>query len=130
MNDHQSVPQTQDESTEQSFVDSDYTYNVSGADFGGISSVVTSHQDVDQFLYASSSSQDAASLGSMNQEGVFSGASDQSHNIYSPAQSIRTDSRPNDIDSAEFLFLELLVASDDTSNVASFTGSSNTNTVL
>jgi hypothetical protein len=109
MSDHQSQPQIQDESTEQSFVDSDYSFNdpslVPGADFGGFAlSPVTSQEDVDQWPHVSSWSRDAASLGSMNQDGVFESVP-QSLDVFSfSAPMIGMDSHPNDIDSVQVAF--------------------------
>ncbi|KAL4722755.1 hypothetical protein ACLX1H_009993 [Fusarium chlamydosporum] len=131
----------QDESTELSFVDSDYSFNVSGADLGGFSQPpVTSCQDVDQWLHVSSRSQDAASLGLVNQEGVFDATVDsmpQSFDYFTDfdfsAPIIGMDSHPNDIDSSIFTFssspvpfLDLPIASDDMSKMASPTDSPNT----
>ncbi|KAL6914017.1 hypothetical protein FSST1_011777 [Fusarium sambucinum] len=138
MSDYQSVPQTQDGSTEQSFVGSDYAFDVPGADFGGFSlPLVTSHQNVDQWLHVSSWSQDAASLGSMNQEGMFgtnAGSAPLSCDSFSEidlsSPMIGIDSHLNDIGSAQFAFSsppvpfpDLPTVSDDVSNVASPTGS-------
>ncbi|QPC79467.1 hypothetical protein HYE68_010219 [Fusarium pseudograminearum] len=145
MSDHQSVPQTQDGSTEQSFVDSDYSFNVPGADFGAFSSpLVTSHESVDQWLHVSSWSQDAASLGSMDYEsgfGATAGSAPQSRDTFSEAifSSPMTgmDSHFNDIDSAPFVFssspvpfLDLPTASGDAYKMASLTGSPDTAAAL
>jgi hypothetical protein len=122
MSDHQSQPQIQDESTEQSFVDSDYSFNdpslVPGADFGGFAlSPVTSQEDVDQRLHVSSWPQDAASFGSMNQDGVFESVPQSLDEFNFSAPMIGMYSHPNDIDSIQFAphsspvsFLDLLAA--------------------
>ncbi|KAJ4024242.1 hypothetical protein NW752_002809 [Fusarium irregulare] len=105
MSDHQSQPQIQDESTEQSFVDSDYSFNVSGADFGGFAlSPVTSQEDVDQWLHVSSWSEDAASLGSINQDGVFESVPQSLDEFDFSAPMIGMDSHLNNIDSTPFDF--------------------------
>lgn len=109
MSDHQSQPQIQDESTEQSFVDSDYSFNdpslVPGADFGGFAlSPVTSQEDVDQWPHVSSWSGDAASLGSMNQDGVFESVPQSLDEFSFSVPMIGMDTHPNDIDSAQFAF--------------------------
>jgi hypothetical protein len=105
MSDHQSQPQIQDESMEQSFVDSDYSFNVPGADFGGfVLSPVTSQEDVDQWLHVSSWSEDAASLGSMNQDGVFESVPQSLDEFRFSAPMIGIDSHLNDMDSAQFAF--------------------------
>lgn len=109
MSDHQSQPQIQDESTEQSFVDSDYSFNdpslVPGADFGGFAlSPVTSQEDVDQWLYVSSWSRDAASLGSMNQDGVSESVPQSLDEFSFSAPMIGMDLHPNNIDSIQFAF--------------------------
>lgn len=105
MSDHQSQPQIQDESTEQSFVDSDYAFNVPGADFGRFAlSPVTSQEDVDQWLHVSSWSRDAASLGSMNQDGVFESEPQSLDEFNFSAPMIGMDSHLNDIDSTQFVF--------------------------
>ncbi|CAG7565496.1 unnamed protein product [Fusarium equiseti] len=105
MSDHQSQPQIQDESTEQSFVDSDYSFNVPGADFGGFAlSPVTSQEDVDQWLHVSSWSEDAASLGSMNQDGVFESVPQSLDEFSLSVPMIGMDTHPNDVDSAQFAF--------------------------
>ncbi|RFN49512.1 hypothetical protein FIE12Z_6208 [Fusarium flagelliforme] len=105
MSDHLSQPQIQDESTEQSFVDSDYSFNVPGADFGGFAlSPVTSQEDVDQWLHVSSWSRDAASLGSMNQDGVFESVPQSLDEFNFSAPIIGVDSHLNDIDSPQFAF--------------------------
>ncbi|KAM0301944.1 hypothetical protein HYE67_004288 [Fusarium culmorum] len=145
MSDHQSVPQTQDGSTEQSFVDSDYSFNVPGADFGGFSSpLMTSHESVDQWLYVSSWSQDAASLGSMDQEngfGATAGSAPQSHDSFSEAifSSPMTgmDSHLSNIDSTPFVFssspvpfLDLPTAPGDAYKMSSLSGSPNTAAAL
>ncbi|OBS21926.1 hypothetical protein FPOA_08263 [Fusarium poae] len=145
MSEHQSVPQTQDGSTEQSFVDSDYSFNVPGADFGGFYlPLVTFHQNVDQWLHVSSWSQNAASLGSMSQEGVFgatAGSAPLSCDGFSevglPPSMIGTDSHLNDIDSARFTFssplvpcLDLPTVSEDISKMASPTACDQTNDTI
>ncbi|KAH7192178.1 uncharacterized protein B0J16DRAFT_55315 [Fusarium flagelliforme] len=105
MSDHQSQPQIQDESTEQSFVDSDYSFNVPGADFGGFAlSPVTSQEDVDQWLHVSSWFRDAASLGSMNQDGVLESVPQSLDEFSFSAPMIGMDLHPNNIDSTQFAF--------------------------
>jgi hypothetical protein len=142
---HQPVPQTQDGSTEQSFVDSDYLSNVPGVDFGDfLLPLVTSHQNVGQWLHVSSWSEDAASLGSIGQEGVFgasAGSALQSRDSFSEIDfstpMIGMDSHLNDIDSTQFAFssspipfLDLPIASDDIYKMASLTGSPSTAAAL
>ncbi|KAJ4136172.1 hypothetical protein NW768_003780 [Fusarium equiseti] len=105
MSDRTSQPQIQDESTEQSFVDSDYAFNVPGADFGDFAlSSVTSQVDVDQWLHVSSWSQDAASLGSMNQDGVFGSVPQSLDECNFSAPMTGMDSHSNDIGSSRFAF--------------------------
>ncbi|RBR22933.1 uncharacterized protein FIESC28_04231 [Fusarium coffeatum] len=114
MSDHQSQPQIQDESTEQSFVDSDYSFNVPGADFGGFSlSPVTSQEDVDHWPHVSSWSEDAAPLGSMNQDGVFGPVSQSLDEVDFYVPMIGMDSHLNDFNSTQFAFSSSPVSSLD-----------------
>ncbi|KAH7246244.1 hypothetical protein BKA59DRAFT_191968 [Fusarium tricinctum] len=77
MSDSQALPQIQDESTELTFVDSDYLLNASGPEFGALFAVTSAH-DVDPWLRLNSLTYDAASLDSLaDQEGMFDMAADE-----------------------------------------------------
>lgn len=65
---------------------------------------MTSQEDVDQWLHVSSWSGDAASLGSMNQDGVFELVPQSLDEVDFYAPMIGMDSHLNDIDSTAFAF--------------------------
>ena len=78
---------------------------------------MTSQEDVDQWLHVSSWSPDAASLGSMNQDGVFESVPQSLDEFDFSTPMIGMDSHLNDIDSTQFAlqsspvsFLDLLAA--------------------